>query len=159
MYYTKFESGICEIILVGNEEALTYLHLNTGKGKRRFNISSEWERRDRIFIDAVKQVKKYLRGELKTFSVLLAPEGTEYQKKVWRELQKIPFGETRTYKDIAANLGNANSARAVGMANSKNPIPIIIPCHRVIGSSGELRGFAHGLDVKRRLLDLESDQR
>jgi len=156
MYYTRFNTEICEIILAGDKDGLKILHLNTGEGKRRFEISTDWEQNDSFFVTTIKQINEYLDGKLKTFKIRLSPEGTEFQKNVWSELQKIPFGEVRTYGEIAAALGNKSAARAVGMSNSRNPIPLIIPCHRVIGSNGKLTGFAHGLTLKQRLLDIES---
>lgn len=101
------------------------------------------------------QIEEYLKGDRKTFDVPIMLKGTDFQKKVWSELCLIPYGETRSYKQIAENIGNFKAFRAVGMANNKNPIMILIPCHRVIGSNGSLVGYAKGLEVKKRLLDLE----
>lgn len=101
------------------------------------------------------QIEEYFKGERQTFDIKLSVQGTVFQKKVWEELQKIPYGKTATYKDIAKNIGNKNASRAVGMANNKNPIAIIIPCHRVIGSNGNLTGYAGGINIKKYLLDLE----
>jgi methylated-DNA-[protein]-cysteine S-methyltransferase len=106
--------------------------------------------------EASRQLNAYLTGELKSFTLPLAPVGTDYMQKVWRLLCEIPYGETASYKDIAANAGNPKAARAVGLANNRNPIPIFIPCHRVIGTSGKLTGYRGGLDIKHRLLELES---
>ncbi|OQY31519.1 MAG: cysteine methyltransferase [Spirochaetaceae bacterium 4572_59] len=156
MFYTRFKTELCEIILVADDSSLTNLYLNTGEGKKRFEIDPRWTRDDALFTDIVRQINEYIRGERTSFSVELSPAGTEFQKKVWTELMKIPYGEIRSYKDIALAIGNVNSSRAVGMANSKNPIPLIIPCHRVIGSSGKLTGYAHGVDFKKKLLDLEA---
>ena len=103
----------------------------------------------------VKQFDEYFSGKRKTFDLPLNPKGSEFQKKVWKELKKIPYGETRTYKEIAAAIGNPDAARAVGNANNKNPIAIIIPCHRVIGSNRRLIGYAGGIDKKEILLKLE----
>ena len=103
-----------------------------------------------------KEMNYYLNGKLQHFSCSLDLSGTEFQKKVWQELTAIPYGENRSYKDVAIKIGGANYARAVGMANNKNPLPIIIPCHRVVGSSGKLVGYALGLDVKDKLLKLEA---
>lgn len=108
------------------------------------------------FTDLVyNEVMEYLDGKRKTFDIKYEINGTEFQKKVWKELTKIPYGETRTYKEIAVAVGNPKASRAVGMANNKNPISIVIPCHRVIGSDGKLTGYAGGLDMKKALLDLE----
>jgi methylated-DNA-[protein]-cysteine S-methyltransferase len=89
--------------------------------------------------------------------VTINPGGTEFQKKVWKELAGIPYGELRTYKEIAGAMGTENASRAVGMANSRNPIPLIVPCHRVIGTNGKLTGFAHGLAMKERLINFEQE--
>ena len=102
-----------------------------------------------------RQLKAYFAGELKVFDVPLALNGTPFQKQVWQALMEIPYGQTCSYKDIAIKIGNPKAVRAVGMANNKNKIPIIIPCHRVIGASGKLVGYAGGLSVKQQLLDLE----
>ena len=104
---------------------------------------------------ASEQLREYLSGERRTFDLPLAPEGTAFQKAVWAELEKIPYGETRSYGQIAAQVGNAKACRAVGMANHRNPIPIFIPCHRVIGADGSLTGYGGGLDCKKVLLRLE----
>ncbi|MGI6369117.1 MAG: methylated-DNA--[protein]-cysteine S-methyltransferase [Ignavibacteria bacterium] len=105
--------------------------------------------------EAILQIREYLEQKRQVFSLPLHFEGTEFQKSVWRVLQSIPFGETRSYKDIACAIGNSKASRAVGMANNRNPIAIIIPCHRVIGSNGKMVGYAGGLDVKRKLLEIE----
>jgi methylated-DNA-[protein]-cysteine S-methyltransferase len=104
---------------------------------------------------AASQLAEYFDGKRKTFNLPLAPEGTEFQQKVWQALQAIPFGETRSYGEIAAQIGRPKASRAVGMANNRNPIVIIIPCHRVIGSDGSLTGYGGGLKVKEFLLKLE----
>lgn len=104
---------------------------------------------------ANKELQEYFSGKRKNFDLPLEAEGTDFQRKVWKALQEIPYGETCSYKDIAENIGNTKASRAVGMANNKNPIFIFIPCHRVIGSNGKLVGYAAGLDVKERLLEME----
>jgi len=101
------------------------------------------------------QLQEYFAGKRKVFDLELAPSGTDFQKKVWQALLKIPYGKTATYKEIAAAIGHPKAARAVGMACNKNPIAIIIPCHRVVGSNGSLTGYAGGLEMKKRLLELE----
>jgi O-6-methylguanine DNA methyltransferase len=108
---------------------------------------------------AAKQIEEYAAGKRRLFELPLLPAGTAFQKSVWQALCAIPYGETRSYKQIAAQAGNPSASRAVGMANNKNPIPIIIPCHRVVGSTGALVGYAGGLDMKKRLLDLEAQYR
>jgi methylated-DNA-[protein]-cysteine S-methyltransferase len=105
---------------------------------------------------ACRELKEYFEGTRKSFDVPVMLNGTAFQVKAWRALLKIPYGKTRTYQQQAVKVGGAEKARAVGMANGKNPIPIIVPCHRVIGKDGSLTGFGGGLDTKRYLLDLES---
>lgn len=102
-----------------------------------------------------KQLNEYFQGSRKEFDLSLNPSGTDFQKKVWKALQAIPYGETRSYKQIAEAVGNPRASRAVGMANHNNPIMCIIPCHRVIGANGKLVGYAGGLDIKEKLLNLE----
>jgi methylated-DNA-[protein]-cysteine S-methyltransferase len=108
--------------------------------------------------ETVRQLRAYFAGELETFELDLAPEGTPFQQKVWSELLNIPFGETISYGELARRIGNPNASRAVGLANGSNPIPIIIPCHRVIGSNGKLTGYGGGLPIKEKLLALEKRQ-
>jgi len=107
--------------------------------------------------EAIKQLNEYFDGKRKSFDLPLEPKGTEFQNKVWSALKEIPFGETRSYGEIAKVIGNEKAARAIGMANNKNPIAIIVPCHRVIGANGKLVGYAGGLDIKERLLKLEKN--
>lgn len=106
--------------------------------------------------ECFKQLKEYFEGNRTKFDLPLDPIGTEFQSKVWNELLKIPYGETKSYKDVAIAIGNEKACRAIGMANNKNPIPIIIPCHRVIGSNGKLVGYSGGLGVKEKLLNIEN---
>lgn len=105
-----------------------------------------------------KQISEYLHGQRQKFDFPYELHGTEFQKKVWEALRQIPYGETRTYKDIATVVGNPKASRAVGMANHKNPLMIVVPCHRVIGTGGKLVGYAGGLDMKKALLDLENEK-
>ena len=106
---------------------------------------------------AAAELAAYFAGDLREFTVPLAPKGTPFQQKVWAALREIPYGETRSYKEIAAMVGNEKACRAVGMANNRNPLPIFIPCHRVVGSDGKLVGYAGGLNVKNFLLELERE--
>lgn len=158
-YYTEFTTPFCNVILVGGAGAVSRLHLDTGEGKRTFTIRDNWVRKDNEFSAARREIEEYCRGNLTRFSVPVMPEGTEFQRCVWDALQRIPYGEVRSYKDIAKAIGNEKGSRAVGMANGKNPVPLIIPCHRVIGSDGSLGGFAHGLDIKMRLLEFEKQHK
>jgi len=105
--------------------------------------------------EAAEQLAAYFSGERTEFDLRLAPEGTEFQRRVWEELVAIPYGETISYGELAKRVGNASASRAVGAANGANPLPIVVPCHRVIGANGKLTGFTAGLDVKARLLALE----
>ena len=114
---------------------------------------------NKIIRQTIKQFDEYFRGKRKKFELPLNPKGTEFQKKVWLQLMKIPYGKTATYKDIATLIGDSNASRAVGNANNKNPIAIIIPCHRVIGSNNKLTGYAGGLDKKEKLLNLEKNNK
>ena len=107
--------------------------------------------------EAIKQLNEYFDGKRISFDLKLQPQGTVFQNKVWKALMEIPFGETRSYGEIAKIIGNEKASRAVGMANNKNPIPIIVPCHRVIGANGKLVGYAGGLDIKEMLLNLEKN--
>ncbi|MFF2102549.1 methylated-DNA--[protein]-cysteine S-methyltransferase [Streptomyces sp. NPDC058202] len=114
------------------------------------------ERDDTLFDEVTEQLGAYFAGELKEFTVELRLAGTPFQRSVWDRLRQIPYGETRSYGELAEALGNLGASRAVGLANGKNPIGIIVPCHRVVGASGGLTGYGGGLDRKQRLLDFES---
>lgn len=116
------------------------------------------EEETELIAQCKKELDAFFAGERKTFDLPLAPKGTEFQRKVWQTLQEIPYGETRTYKEIAGAAGSPKGFRAVGMANNKNPIAVLIPCHRVIGSSGKLVGYAGGVEKKAWLLALEQDK-
>lgn len=114
-------------------------------------------RESEILSETAGQLGEYFSGARKSFSVPMKPHGTDFQKRVWAELERIPYGETRTYGGIASLIGNPKACRAVGMANHNNPIAIIVPCHRVVGSNGALTGYAGGLDIKSFLLELEQE--
>jgi methylated-DNA-[protein]-cysteine S-methyltransferase len=156
VYYHIIESPICPILLAGDEKELKQVIFL--KGKRKEDIPADWIENKDFFREAVRQLEAYFSGKLKSFDLRLAPEGTEFQKSVWRALCKIPYGETRTYKDIAESIGNPKAYRAVGHANNRNQISIIVPCHRVIGSNGKLTGYACGLDIKAFLLNIEQNK-
>ena len=153
MYYSYFESPIGPLLLNGGRDALQGLYFSTGKKAR--GADDDWQRSDEPFRRVKRQLKEYFAGERKVFDLALAPRGTDFQLSVLAALQEIPYGETCTYLEIAERIGNAKAVRAVGSANGNNPIALIIPCHRVIGSNGSLTGFGGGLDTKRFLLDLE----
>jgi len=155
MNYTYLDTPIGELLLVGDEHALVGIGFPDGPMRRR--AEPDWELRDAIFAEAKSQLSDYFAGSLRVFSLPLEPSGTPFQLSVLEELQKIPYGETVSYGEIAARLGNPQAMRAVGAANGRNPIPVIIPCHRVIGSNGKLTGFGGGLPTKAALLKLERE--
>lgn len=155
MYYHIIESPLGPLLLAGDESGLKFLNIQ--KGKKPLRVQEAWEENRNFFKDISGQLEAYFAGKLKAFDVKMAPEGSEFQKSVWVALSKIPCGETRTYGQIAKSIGNPKASRAVGLANSRNPIAIIVPCHRVIGADGKLTGYAAGLDVKEFLLKLEAN--
>lgn len=126
-----------------------------GLGFSDYKKENEIEKETDAIRKTYLQLKEYLSGKRKNFDIEIEMIGTEFQKKVWKELLNIPYGETRSYKDIAIAIGNGKACRAVGNANNKNPIAIIVPCHRVIGSNGSMTGYAGGLDIKEKLLKIE----
>lgn len=153
--YKIMKSPVGDLKLVASDQGLAAILWQNDDPKRvRLNIVGE-DPSHPALLETERQLSEYFAGRRKIFTVTLDFSGTEFQKKVWRALLAIPFGQTRSYGEIAKALGNAKAMRAVGAANGKNPISIIAPCHRVIGSTGKLTGFAGGLDVKARLLDLE----
>lgn len=153
--YKIMKSPVGALKLVASDQGLAAILWENDNPKRvRLNIVGE-DRSHPALLESERQLAEYFAGTRKNFTVPLDFAGTEFQKKVWQALLAIPFGQTRSYGEIAKSLGNAKAVRAVGAANGKNPISIIAPCHRVIGSTGRLTGFAGGLDVKARLLDLE----
>jgi len=153
MDYTYLDTPIGELLLAGDRHALRVLGFPTGPKRQR--AESDWELRDTIFLETKTQLNEYFAGALQQFSLRLEPTGTPFQLNVLDQLKKIPYGETVSYGEIAARLGKPKAMRAVGAANGRNPIPVIIPCHRVIGASGKLTGFGGGLPTKEALLKLE----
>ncbi|TAJ09424.1 methylated-DNA--[protein]-cysteine S-methyltransferase [Marinilabiliaceae bacterium JC017] len=154
MFYDIFNSPYGEIILVGDEAGIAQLLIDNGT--KEIHLAEEWTLSNSFFANARHQLEEYFAGKRKNFQLKLNPGGTDFQQKVWQELTNIPYGESRCYKDIAIAVGNPKAARAIGMANNRNPIPIIIPCHRVIGANKKLAGYAYGLEVKQQLLQLEA---
>lgn len=141
------------LVLAGGVTGLR--HLNFVKGKHPLTIQTGW-RRDRAHFNGLKrQLAAYFAGELMQFDIALKPEGTPFQMQVWSALQEIPYGTTVSYQDVADHIGCPTAVRAVGAANGRNPISVIIPCHRVIGKDGQLTGYGGGITVKRRLIRLE----
>lgn len=145
-----YESPLGRIVIATNGKAITHLYFDKDGA-----ILETISRVTALLKEAAVQLEQYFAGRRQSFALPLAPEGTAFQLNVWRELQKIPYGETRSYGQIALAAGSGKAARAVGGANNKNPIAIIIPCHRVIGSDGKLVGYGGGLDKKASLLTLE----
>jgi methylated-DNA-[protein]-cysteine S-methyltransferase len=146
--YAYYRSPIGLIEILGTEEGLTALNFVRRRRRQQSRPGPELKA-------AVAQVDEYFRGERKQFSLTLCLEGTDFQKKAWRELMRIPYGKTATYAEVAAAIGRPEAARAVGQANHRNPISIIVPCHRVIGSGGRLVGYGGGLWRKEWLLARE----
>ena len=148
--YTQIPSPIGQLLLEGNEQALQGLYMAPAAPR------PGWSNAREPFANAVEQLEQYFAGERVEFDLELDMRGTDFQKNVWEALLTIPYGETRSYGEIARQIGRPDRARAVGAANGSNPISIIVPCHRVIGSDGSLTGYGGGLDRKRFLLDHES---
>jgi len=155
MTYAVIDSPLGQLTLVATDQGeLAGLYLE--EHRHRPPLETFGARDDSVLPDVVRQLKEYFAGERTTFDVPLRLTGTPFQQRVWTALQDIPYGETTTYGDLAASLGLVPGAsRAVGLANGKNPVSIIVPCHRVVGSTGSLTGYGGGLDRKRRLLDHE----
>lgn len=156
VYYTTFESPVGRLFLAGDSNAL--LSVSFECSKRAASPQANWKENRAIFKEAIRQLEAYFSGELREFQLSLAMAGTEFQRRVWEALRAIPYGETISYAQLAVRVGNSKATRAVGLANGSNPIPIIVPCHRVIGSDGSLTGFGGGLSTKKKLLELEQKQ-
>jgi methylated-DNA-[protein]-cysteine S-methyltransferase len=152
IHYRTIDSPIGPLALAGRGRVLTHLRMldQTYEPDR-----SDWVHDERAFPDAVDQLQAYFAGERTDFDLELGLVGSDFQRRVWQALLTIPYGETRSYGQIAALIGAPGAARAVGLANGHNPIAIIVPCHRVIGASGSLTGYGGGLDRKRSLLEME----
>lgn len=156
-FYRYYQTPVGTLLLASDGEYLQLLGFPTGAMKRRHD--SDWEKNDEPFKAVIKQLDEYFDGSRQDFDLPLRPQGTEFQRRVWQALQQIPYGETRSYGELAKYVGNPKASRAVGAANGINPIPVIIPCHRVIGSNGKLTGFGGGLETKAFLLNLEAKRR
>ena len=150
--YDTIDTPLGELLLAGDGRTL---------GAVRMNGTAEagWRRDPAAFRDAAGQLRAYFAGELRDFDLPLAPRGTDFQRRVWSALREIPYGSTVTYTELAAAVGRPGAARAAGAANGRNPLAVVIPCHRVIGAGGALTGYGGGLGRKRLLLDLESGSR
>jgi methylated-DNA-[protein]-cysteine S-methyltransferase len=156
MKYSYIESPIGRMLVTRDEQGITGLDLPEGRHPRR--VRPGWQRDDAAFEDVRTQLGEYFAGTRREFDLPLHMIGAPFQRRVWETLCAIPYGETTSYGKIAAALGDPGSARAVGAANGQNPVPIIVPCHRVIGADGSLTGYGGGLPTKRWLLDHEAAQ-
>ena len=155
MYYCYLDTPIGELLLAGDDDALCLVSFPEGSMRR--DPEPDWIYKEKPFAAARQQLTEYFAGERREFDLPLKLNGTEFQMNVLHALQQIPYGETMSYADIAERIGRPKAVRAVGAANGRNPIPIIVPCHRVIGSHGDLTGFGGGLGTKEALLRLEAE--
>ena len=162
MIYRFLGSPVGDLLLARDDAGLRMIHF-MGRDTTRpcvlKVVPSDWRKRDDAFDDVVAQLTEYFAGERRQFDLTLAPAGTPFQQRVWRALLDIPYGETTSYGELAARIGQRNASRAVGLANGSNPVSIVIPCHRVIGANGKLTGYGGGLPNKERLLALERGER
>lgn len=155
MQYTWIEkTPVGRILVAGDDDGLKIVQFRADNSVEQL-IQDDWGQNDRAMKNAVQQIQAYFAGKLTSFDLPLAPDGTPFQKKVWKALCKVKFGATASYGDIAKAIGNPAACRAVGLANGRNPIAIVIPCHRIIGTNGKLVGYGGGLDRKKTLLALE----
>ena len=150
MYSYTYNTQIGNITIIEKDGYIANLYIN-------YNNIKTIQKETKLISQTANEIKEYLDGNKKSFSIPIKIEGTDFQKKVWQELLKISYGETRSYKDIAININNSKACRAVGTAIKNNPIPIIIPCHRVINSNKNLGGYAYGLEIKKILLKIEKN--
>jgi len=154
MIYTRMDSPVGPLSIAGDDAGLCFILF--GSGKRAAGPRPDWRESDRgVVREAVRQLRAYFAGKLTRFDLPLTPAGTPFQLDVWRELQRIPYGTVISYGELASRIGKPHASRAVGAANGANPIPIVVPCHRVIGSNGKLTGYGGGLAIKEALLELE----
>jgi methylated-DNA-[protein]-cysteine S-methyltransferase len=154
MHYTLIDSPLGDLLAIGDSEGLTGLYLPTGK--HIVTPPADAARDDRALAEVRVQLNEYFSGQRQRFELRLSPHGTPFQQRVWLALRDIPYGATASYGQTATVLGAPNSARAVGLANGRNPISIIVPCHRVIGANGSLVGYGGGMPAKRWLLAHEA---
>jgi len=155
MYYCYLDTPIGELLIAGEDGALSMIGFP--KGSMRREPEPDWIFNENQLADACEQLTEYFAGERRDLDIPLKLSGTEFQVSVLEALQEIPYGETASYGEIAKQIGRPKAVRAVGAANGRNPIPIVVPCHRVIGSTGDLTGFGGGLDTKEALLRLEAE--
>ena len=151
--YGWLDSPVGRLLVAGDPERLHLIGFPGGNRARR--PSSDWRRDDRLFAETFRQLRAYFAGELTRFDLPLRIAGTPFQNAVWSALRDIPYGETISYGQLAQRIGRPTASRAVGAANGANPLPIVVPCHRVVGADGSLTGFGGGVETKRSLLQLE----
>jgi len=152
-YYRYVDSPIGKLMLAGNDQGLERIEFESAK--TNMGPQPEWSPTESGLADAARQLEEYFAGRRQSFDLALRPGGTEFQQRTWNALRDIPYGETVSYADLARRIGKPRAVRAVGAANGRNPLPIVVPCHRVIGSNGHLTGFAAGTEIKKQLLKLE----
>ena len=157
-YWTTVASPLGDLLLAADDAGLTGLHMD-GDGHGPHRPDPDWVEDPGRFDQVVHQLAEYFAGERTEFDLPINPAGTTFQREVWAALQTIPYGEVRSYGEIAEQIGRPGASRAVGLANGRNPIAVVVPCHRVIGASGSLTGYGGGLHRKRLLLDLEASGR
>jgi methylated-DNA-[protein]-cysteine S-methyltransferase len=153
LYWHEIDSAVGRLLLAGDGESL--IQVGFQSGPRPLRPPASWIADAAPFGAVIVQLSEYFAGERRRFDLPLAPRGTEFQRRVWRALTDIPYGRTLSYGELARRIGKPSASRAVGLANGANPLPIIVPCHRVIGADGTLTGFGGGLPIKRKLLALE----
>jgi methylated-DNA-[protein]-cysteine S-methyltransferase len=156
LFFTYLPSPIGSLLLAADKTGLR--EITFPKNGASASPQPDWIEDESVFADTIRELRAYFAGDLETFDLPLAPQGTPFQQRVWNDLLNIPYGATISYGQLAKRIGNPNASRAVGLANGSNPIPIIIPCHRVIGSNGRLTGYGGGLPIKEKLLALERRQ-
>ena len=154
--YTQIASPLGPLLLAGDDSGLRHVIFISEHQPPRPDPT--WRKDTASLTETIRQLQAYFAGELETFNLPLATEGTPFQMEVWQALRDIPYGHTISYGELARRIGNPKASRAVGLANGSNPIPIVIPCHRVIGSNGKLTGYGGGLPIKEKLLALERHQ-
>ncbi|HEY4128006.1 MAG TPA: methylated-DNA--[protein]-cysteine S-methyltransferase [Gammaproteobacteria bacterium] len=154
LFHHTMDTPIGGLLLVGDEDALHGVYFQDGK-RGPHKPDKSWEASEKAFREVKRQLKAYFAGKLTEFDLPLSPQGTEFQLQVWKTLRTIPYGKTWSYGQLAKRIKRPDAQRAVGAANGQNPIPVIVPCHRVIGADGSLTGFGGGLPIKQKLLALE----
>jgi len=157
-YFTTMDSPIGELLLISDAEFLTGLYTLPAAANEKLKLGARYHAELPLFVLVKEQLKQYFASDRRDFDIPLQPSGTEFQKSVWAELRRIPYGEHISYGELAKRIGNPAASRAVGLANGRNPLSIIVPCHRVISQNGSLTGYAGGLERKQFLLEIEAQK-